>query len=92
MCYKMTSFHQNAEKTHNIKTVNRFFENVWRVHIFGNDINKSEFYELRNLKNAYYHSVQNILYFCLLPKNVRIKICKNVIFLVCMGVKLGLLH
>jgi hypothetical protein len=46
MCYKITSFHQNAEKSHNIKTVNGFFENVWTVHILG--MTKSEFCELKN--------------------------------------------
>ena len=41
--------------------------------------------------NAYYHSVQNILFSSLLSKNLKIKIYRPMIFvlLFCMGVKLG---
>jgi hypothetical protein len=34
-----------------------------------------------NSSNAYYHSVQNLLSSCLLPKNVEIKIHKTIILL-----------
>jgi hypothetical protein len=45
-----------------------------------------------NSVNAYYHSVQNLLFSRLLSKNVKIRLYKTEIFLCfCTGVKLGLL-
>jgi hypothetical protein len=66
--YMLLSPHQNAEKNHNIKTADRFFENVAQFKILGNDSNKSDLIQeeikrRQNSDNAYYHSVQN---FCLL--------------------------
>jgi hypothetical protein len=44
-------------------------------------------------RNAFYHSVQDLLSSSLLPKNTKIKIYRTVILPVfCMGVKLGLSH
>jgi hypothetical protein len=44
-----------------------------------------------NLGNACYHSVQSLLSFRLLSKNIKIRICKTIIFLCfCMGMELGL--
>ena len=42
------------------------------------------------LGNACYYSVQNLLFSCLLPKTLKIKIYRTIILsLSCMGVKLG---
>jgi hypothetical protein len=41
---------------------------------------QEEIMRILNLGNACYHSVQNILSFRLLSKNIKIRICKTIIF------------
>ena len=55
-----------------------------RVHIFGNYLNKPNYIQ-EEIKirwksgNACYHSVQNLLSFSLLPKNLKIKIYRSTV-------------
>jgi hypothetical protein len=86
---------QNAELSYNIKTDNRSFESVKEFKYLGtiltnqNSIHKEIKSRLKP-GNACHHSVQNILSYSLLSKNLKIKICRIIILPVfCMGVKLG---
>jgi hypothetical protein len=42
------SHHQTAGQNHKIKAANKFLKNVAKVHIFGNDNNKSQLHSQRN--------------------------------------------
>jgi hypothetical protein len=69
---------------HYINIVSKYFENVEKVKIFGNDIKKWEMHSRENKSilnslNSFYHAVHNLLSFCLLSKNVKIKIYKTII-------------
>ena len=46
--YMTVSRDQNAGRIHSMKTDNSSTERVERVHIFGNNVNKSKFYSGRN--------------------------------------------
>jgi hypothetical protein len=64
---------------HNIKIANRLLENVATFKYFGTTVTSQNLFQeeikkILNLSNAYYHSVQNLLYFCLLSTNVKIEI------------------
>jgi hypothetical protein len=69
---------QNAGRSHSMKADN---SSIDCLQIFGNDVNRSIYYSVRNkedvgLRNVCYHSGQIVLYSSLLTKNVRIKIYK----------------
>jgi hypothetical protein len=58
------------EQYWNIKIGNRCFENVAKFIYLGN-LSHEEIRSLLNLKNACYYSVQKILSFLLLSKNIK---------------------
>jgi hypothetical protein len=71
------SNYQNAEQTHNIKTVNKYLKNV--VEIFEMIVtNQNCFHDevksRLNLGNACYCSVQDSFFFYLESRNVKFKI------------------
>jgi hypothetical protein len=79
--YMLLSRHQNAGKNHNITTANSSFENVAQLKYLGTTVINQYFIQEEikrrlNSDNACYHSVQNLLYSCLLPKKVKIKTYK----------------
>ena len=82
--YMVMSGEQNAGRSHSIKTDNRFFERVEEFKYLGTALtNQNSIQEeiKSRLKsgNACYHSVQNILFSSLLPKNIKIKIYRTII-------------
>jgi hypothetical protein len=82
--YMIMSRHPNPGQNQNIRTANESFENVAKFKYLGmtltnqNDIH-DEIKSRLNLGNAYYYSVQNLLSFRLMSKNLKIKIYKTVI-------------
>jgi hypothetical protein len=78
------SLHSNSGQNQNIRIANESFENVAKFKYLGliltnqNDIH-DEIKSTLNSGNAYYHSVQNRLSFCLISKNLKTKIYKTVI-------------
>jgi hypothetical protein len=82
--YTIMSRGQNAVRSHNIKTVNSSFEKVEDFIYLGKILMNKNFLQAgikRRWKpgNVCYHSVQNILSFSLLFKNIKIKIYRTVI-------------
>jgi hypothetical protein len=78
------SRHRNAGQNHKLPIVNKSLDSVARFRYLGSTvINQNcirEGIKGRLIsKNAYYHSVQNLLSFHLLSKNLKIKIYKTVI-------------
>jgi hypothetical protein len=74
----MLPCHQNAEENHDIKIVNRSFENVAHFKYSGTAVTNQNLIQEQikrrmNSSNASYHSVQNVLSLYLLFKNVKIK-------------------
>jgi len=75
---------QNAGQSHSIKTDNSSFERVEEFKYLGptltnqNSIQEEIKSRLKSV-NACYHSVQNLLSSSLLPKNLKIKICRTII-------------
>jgi hypothetical protein len=74
----------NTGQNHEIKIVNRSFENMAQFRYLGTTITKQsliqeEFKRRLNSGNACYHSVQNLLSSRLLSKNIKIRIYKTII-------------
>jgi hypothetical protein len=75
----LLSHHQNAGQNQDITTANRSFENVSQLKYLGMTvINKNliqeEIKRRLNSGNACYHSLQNLLSFRLLSKELKIRI------------------
>jgi hypothetical protein len=90
-------FDQNAGRNHNIKIGNSSFERVEDFKYLGSTLtNQNSIQEeiKRRLKsgNACYNSVQNLLNSSSLSKNLKIKIRRTIIYMFCMGVKIGRSH
>jgi hypothetical protein len=82
---KMLSRPQNAGQKREIKIASRLFENVSQFKYLktaatNQNCIQEEIKRRLNSGNACYHSVQNLLSFCLLSKNVKIRIYKTIIF------------
>jgi hypothetical protein len=82
--YMLVSRDQNAGQTQEIKIGNRSFENVSQFKYLGRTVTnqnliQEEIKRRLNSGNACYHSVQKRLSSCLLSKNVRVRIYKNII-------------
>jgi hypothetical protein len=80
----LLSHHQNAGQNHDIKKANRSFENVAQFRHLGTTVTnhsliQDEIKRTLNSGNACYCSVQNLLSFRLLSKNVKIRIYKTII-------------
>jgi hypothetical protein len=78
------SHYQNAGQCHNIRTVNRAFENVEKLKYLGMTLTNQHLIHEKikntlNFGNIYYYSVQHLVRH-LLSKNVKIKIHKTTIF------------
>jgi len=83
--YIVMSRDQHAGKNHNGRKGNKSFKRVEQFTCLGTNLRhqNSIHGELKNrLKsgNACNHSVQNLLFPSLLPRNIKIKIYRNVIF------------
>jgi hypothetical protein len=82
--YMLVSCHQNAGHYLEIKIANRSFENVSQFRYSRTTVTNPNFIceEMKrrlNSGNAYYHSVQNLMSSCLLPRNVKIRIYETII-------------
>jgi hypothetical protein len=82
--YMVMSRDKNAVRSHTIKIGNRSFEMVEQFKYFGSTLTNQKFIQ-QELKirskseNACYHSVQNLLFSTLLPKNLKIEIYRPII-------------
>jgi ribosomal protein S2 len=78
--YMLLSHQQNAGQIYDIKIANRCFENVAKFKYLGTTTTNQNLIqeEMRRLNscNACYHSVQNLSYYRLLSKNIKIRIYK----------------
>jgi hypothetical protein len=89
---------QRVGQNRNIKVGNKSFGSACQFIYFGTTLtNKNPIHEEMKSRsksgNASYYSVQNLLSFSLLPKNIKIKVCRTVVcLLLCMGVQLGRSH
>jgi hypothetical protein len=80
----LLSCHQNAGQNHDIKVGNGCSENVAQFTYLGTTITdqnliQDEIKRRVNSGNACYHSVQNLLFSCVLSKSKTIRIYKNMI-------------
>jgi hypothetical protein len=72
--YMLMSRCKKAGQEHSIKIANRSFEDVAKFKYFGATLTGQNC-----MGNARYHSVQSLLSFCLLSRNVKVKIYKTII-------------
>jgi hypothetical protein len=92
----LLTHHQNVGQNWNIKTANRWFENMSQFKYLGMTVTNQNLIQEKikrrlNSGNACYHSVQSLLSFRLLLKNVKSRIYKTIILpVVLYGVKLCL--
>jgi hypothetical protein len=82
--YMLLPRDQNVGRNLDIKTANRLFGNVSQFKYLGTTVTnqnliQEEIKRRLNSGNACYHSVQNLLCFCLLSENVKIAIYKIII-------------
>jgi hypothetical protein len=81
--YLLLSRHQNVGQNRDIKIAKRSFENVsqfkLRTAVRNQNLIQEEIKRRLNSGNACYHSVQNLLSSCLLPKNLKSRIYKTII-------------
>jgi hypothetical protein len=75
---------QNAGRSHSIKNDDSSLEMVeeleyLRKPLINQNYIQEEIKSRLNSRNACYHSVQNLLSFSLLPKNLKIKVYRNII-------------
>ena len=82
--YMFMSREQNAGQSHNMTIENSSFEKVEELRYLGTTVTnqnstQEEIKSTWKSGNACYHSVQNLLSSGLLPKNIKIKICRNII-------------
>jgi hypothetical protein len=82
----LLSCHQNAGQNHDKKIANRCSENMAQFKCLGRTVKNQnliqEEVKMRlNSGNVFCHSVQNLLSYHLLPKNIKIKIYKTIILL-----------
>jgi hypothetical protein len=82
----LLSRHQNPGQSHGIKIANKSIKNVAQFNtylgttVIDQDLIQEEIKRGLNSGNACYHSVQNLSFYCLLSKHVKIKIYKTIIF------------
>jgi hypothetical protein len=76
--YMLLSHHQNAAKKYDVKTANRYSENVTQFKYLGTTIS-NQIKRGLNSDNACYPSVQNLLSSRLLSKNIKMRIYKTII-------------
>jgi hypothetical protein len=79
--YMLLSRHQNSGQYHDIKIGNRSFENMARLKYLGTTVTnqnliQDEFTRRLNSGNACYHSVQKLLSYRLVSKDIKIRIYK----------------
>jgi hypothetical protein len=82
--YILLSCHQNAGQNQDIKVVNKLFENVSQFKYLGMTVTnqnliQEEIKRRWSSGNACYNSVQNLLSYHLLSKNVKMRIYKTII-------------
>jgi hypothetical protein len=81
----LMSHSQKIRQKHNTKRANRSFEDVMKFKYLGKTLTDQncmheEIMSRLNSGNACYHLVQSLLSSCLLPRNVKVKIYKTIIF------------
>jgi hypothetical protein len=84
MKYMLLSHDQNSGHKRDIKISNRSFENVAQFIYFGTTVTNQNLINEKiksrlNFANACYHSVQNLLSYCMMPKAMKYKIYKTTI-------------
>jgi hypothetical protein len=82
--YMLLSRQQNAGQNRDIKIANRSFENMpqfkyLETTLTNQNLIVEEIKRRLNFVNACYHSVQNLLSYCLLSQNLKIRIYKTII-------------
>jgi hypothetical protein len=81
--YMLLSRHQNAGQNRDIKIGNRLSQfKCLGTTITNQNLYHEEIKRKMNSVNAFHYSVQNLLSFLLLPKNVNIRMHKTIILLV----------
>jgi hypothetical protein len=75
MKYVIVSCHQNLGQNQYMRITKESFENVSKLRILRDDTNQNDVHEeiknRLNSGNACYHSVHNLLSFCLIPKKAK---------------------